>query len=308
MTDIDEARAQGPHDHPVIAALAGCAVLVLAAILGPMLLAPPPLSTLLAAGAGFGVVLWAIGYLVTIRHASWGWKLGSLAILAGAGAAAGWIAHGQYQARARADASSFAEIEYLPGGALVLPRGAAARGSLSRLFAESVAADAQERRDFGDALGKFAPKDLTSPYLLARNAGLLGRCSELGAIKAMARTHSRQRADRRATLERAVAASALPEDLRGGIAIMAGAAGEQDALLANQLATLDATGELCALLARRGWRDQGGDFAFASAADKARFDALAVRRLQLAGEAERIERAETARSKQGQEMVRAALS
>lgn len=310
MTDFDDAEmlAHGPHDHPAIATLAGCAVLVLAVILVPRLVPEQPLAAMLAGGAALGATLWLIGLVATIRLSSWGWKLGSLAILAGAGAAAGYIAHGQYQARARIDASSFAEVEFGPGGAPVVPGDAAARGPVSRLFAASMRANAQERRDYDGALGKLGLGNLTSPYLLEQDPAALGKCAAIDGVKPMAQEHSRLRAERQAALDRAIVSSSLPADTREGIAMMAAAPGNSDAVLANQLAMLDATRELCTLLAARGWYNQGGVFGFRSGGDMARFDALAARRRTLASEAEQIDRAAAARMKQGQELVRAALS
>ena len=309
MTDIDDAaRPHGPHDHPAIATLAGCAVLVLAVILVPRLLPEQPQQTLLAAGAALGAMLWLVALAVTVRLSRLAWKLGSLAILAGAGAVAGYVAHGQYQARARIDASSFAEVEFAPGGAATVPSDAAGRGPVSRLFAAAVRAHAQEQRDFGGALGKLGLGNLSSPYLLEQDPAALGRCADIAKVEPMARAHSRQRGARHAALTRAIESSSLPADTRAGITMMAGAPDEGDAMLANQLATLGVTRELCALLAARGWYNDGGYFGFRSGGDKARFDTLTARRRALASDAERIERAAAERMKQGQELVRAALS
>jgi hypothetical protein len=68
------------------------------------------------------------------------------------------------------------------------------------------------------------------------------------------------------------------------------------------------TAELCQLLAKRNWFNNGGYFGFRSGADETRFRALAKQRMELAGEAERIERAAQERMAEGRDMVRDMLS
>lgn len=311
MTDIDEAGVQAPQDHPVIAVLAGCAVLVLAAVIGPRLVPQLPYATLLGGGIALGALLWAIGFLATVRRSPMAWKAGSLAILAGAGVIAGLVAHGQYQTRARADASSFAEVEFGPQGAPQMPGDASARGPISQLFAASIQADALAQRDYAAALGKFGAGALNSPYLLQQDPRAIGHCGEIESVRTVARDQSRARADRREKMRQAIDAANLSGQAKAGIAIMTGtdaAAGKDDAVLTNQLAMLDATGELCTLLARRGWYNEGGFFGFNSGGDKVRFDALAARRKALAAEASQIGRAATDRMQQGRDQVRDALS
>ncbi len=312
MTDeAEQAGTHAPQDHPVIAVLAGCAVLVLAAVIGPRLAPQQPYATLVIGGAALAVLLWAIGFVVTIRRSPLTWKLGSLAILAVAGVATGLVAHGQYQTRARADASSFAEVEFGPQGAPQLPGDASARGPISRLFVEGAQANASEQRDYAAALGKFGAGALTSPYLLQQDPRAIGHCGEIESVRTLARQQSDTRAGRREKLRHAIDAATLSGQAKQGIAIMTGtdaAAGKDDTLLANQLAMLDATGELCKLLARHGWYNDNAYFGFNNAGDKARFDALAARRKDLAGETARIERAATERMQQGRDQVRDVLS
>ena len=311
MSEAEQAGVNAPQDHPVIAVLAGCAVLVLAALSGPRLVAQPPYATLVGGGAAFGALLWGIAFVATIRPSPIAWKLGSLAILAGAGVIAGLVAHGQYQTRARADASSFAEVEFGPQGAPQFPGDASARGPISRLFVASVQADALAQRDYAAALGKFGAGALNSPYLLQQDPRAIGHCGEVDGIRTLARDQSAKRRERQAEIEKASMATNLSPQAKAGIAMMAGeplAHEAEEALLANQLATLDATQELCTLLARRGWYNEGGYFGFNNAADKAQFAALAVRRKALAAEAAQVARAATDRMQQGRDQVRDALS
>ncbi|MBC9033341.1 hypothetical protein IAG41_13170 [Sphingomonas sp. JC676] len=310
MTETEETHVHAPHDHPVLAILAGCAVLVLAAVIGPRLVPQLTYATLLGGGVALGVLLWAIGFAATVRRSPMAWKAGSLAILAGAGVIAGLVAHGQYQTRARADASSFAEVEFGPQGAPQMPGDASARGPISQLFVTSVQADALAQRDYAAALGKFGAGALNSPYLLQQDPRAIGHCGEIDSVRKLARDQSAARAERKESLRHTIDAANLSGQAKRGIAIMAGTdvASGNDAVLTNQLAILDATGELCTLLARRGWYNEGGYFGFNSGGDKARFDALGIRRKALSAETAQIARVATDKMQQGRDLVRDALS
>ena len=307
MMDDDWGPAP-PQGHPVIATLAGIALLVLAALLGPWLAPQKPLPALLIAGAALGLVLWLTGFVLTTRHAGLGWKFGSLALLIGAGIGAGAVAHGQFQTRARADASSFAELELGPDGAPRLPQGISARGPISKLYAEAVQADAREQRDFAAALGRFGLAALSSPYLLQQDPRAIGNCGALDAIKQTAAEQSRQRAARRAALARAIGAANLPGQAKQGIARIAGETGGGDSLLASQQSMLDTTRALCTLLARRSWTNDGGYFGFRNGADADAFKALKARQQAIADQQGAIERAARERFTEGRDQVRDALS
>lgn len=311
MNDTDETGVHAPQDHPVLAVLAGCAVLVLAAVIGPRLAPQQAYAVLVGGGAALGVLLWAVAFGVTIRRSSIPWKLGSLAILAGAGAIAGLVAHGQYQTRARADASSFAEIEFGPQGAPQLPGDASTRGPISRLFAASLQADVLAQRDYAAALGKFGAGALNSPYLLQQDPRAIGHCGEIQDIRELARAQSVARAERQGAIEEAMLAANLPPKAKAGISLLAGeppAHDAQEALLGNQLRMLDATEGLCTLLARRSWHNEGGYFGFGNAGDKARFDTVAALRQKIATETAQVARAATDRMQRGRDLVRDALS
>ncbi|RYD96262.1 MAG: hypothetical protein EOP61_18300 [Sphingomonadales bacterium] len=116
----------------MIATLAGCAVLVAAAVLVPAMLPARPQPELIGAGLGAGFLLWLIGFVVTTRLSRLGWIAGSLAVLLAVGALSGFLIHRQYEAGVRTDPSSFAEMEFGPQGAPVLPKDAASRGQHRR--------------------------------------------------------------------------------------------------------------------------------------------------------------------------------
>lgn len=308
MDELDETGRTTPYDHPVIATLVGIAVLVLGALLLPRLMPQQPLTVLLGIGGGTALLLWGIGFAATTRYSTIGWKLGSLVVLLAAGLGVALIAHGQYETIARADASSFAEVEFGPGGTAKLPAGAASRGPLSKRFVEGVTADAQAQRDFGTAFGKLGVASLTSPYLLEQDPRALSQCGAIADLRTLAEAQAAARGERSKEMAQALDATNLPAKAKEGIATMAGPATGADPLLANQLAMVSTTSELCELLAKRGWFNNGGYFGFRSGADEARFRALSTRRMALAGEAEQVNRAAQTRMAAGREMVRDMLS
>ncbi len=308
MTDDETIQSHARYGHPVIATLAGIAVLVIAALIVPMLAAQQPMTTLLGAGATAGLLLWVIGFVATTRHAGAGWRLGSLAILLAAGAGAGLIAHGQYQARARADASSFAEIELGTDGAPQLPSGVTGRGPISRLYARNVKSDAEDVRDFNTALAKLGLAAMTSPYLLQQDSRAIQNCAAIGQVSNIAEIQHRNRRQREAALAAAIDRASLPASARRGIATVAIGVNENDNQLANRRAMLDAASELCTLLARRSWYNDGGLFGFRSSGDAAAFEASKQRRLRIASEGEALVRAARDRITAGREQVRTASS
>jgi hypothetical protein len=69
----------------------------------------------------------------------------------------------------------------------------------------------------------------------------------------------------------------------------------------------ETTAQLCELLAKRSWFNSNSYFGFRSAADEASFRTLSKRRMELAGEAERLDRAVQARMAEGRDVVREML-
>ena len=307
MHDNYDAEPGGPHDHPVIATLAGCAVLIAGAVTVPHLLPAYPQAMLVGGFAAAGFVLWLIGFAVTTRLSGLGWNAGSLAILLGAGALAGYLTHRQYEAGGRQDPSSFADLEFGAQGMPILPRDIASRGPISRLFAASVQADAEERREYDAVLAKFGVGNLSSPYLLAQNPHTIAKCGDVEAMKALVRAHAGKRAARASEIGKAIDAAALDAAMKDAIRSIAAPAGE-DLRLANQLVFLDGTAELCALLAKRGWHNDNAYFGFNSGGDAARYKALQAKRAEAAGANEKLDKDAAARMKAAQEKVRAALS
>jgi hypothetical protein len=205
------------------------------------------------------------------------------------------------------DASSFAEAEVTPTGIVVLPRGAGARGPVSRLYADTLAEAAQDRDARGRERSALNLPTLNSPYLLNRDPGLLGRCPDIASLKARGAYYAARESERAARLGAAIDGAALPKELRDGMRMVA-VPDATGALLAQDHAGLDVAEAQCRLLARRGWSDEGGYFAFRSPADLAQFRALNARAQAVASEQGKLQRAERERMTRGLEIVRDILS
>lgn len=298
---------EGRFGHPLIATLAGAAILVLAALAGPRFATPLPLPALLIGGAAAGLVLWLIGFVITTRHAKLLWKLGSLVVLIGAGLGAATIAHSQFETRSRADASTFAEIELAPDGSVILPFGAAGRGPVSALYVGAVQAEADDKRDYNSSLAAFGVTALNSPYLLKQNPHAIENCGKLDEILKLATAQSAKRLERRAALAQAIGSATLPKAAKQGITEIVGE-GKDDQLLANQRALLETTGEICRLLARKTWENINGYFGFRNPGDIATLKAIEPKRAALSREADAMELATRQRIAAGREKVRDALS
>ncbi len=308
MTDQDFDVAQAaPVSTPLLATLAAIALLVIAAIAVPLLLPPQPLPRLIGAGAGFGLLLWAALLLAALRGTSMAWRGGAALLLVSTGAGAGLVANGQFQSRARADASSFADVEPAADGTLRFPGDAAGRGPISRQFAAVATAELTAQQRYGEALKRLGTGALNSPYLLAQDSHAITDCGAFATLHAATEKDGVAQAEARAKLRQAIADARLPDVAKRGITTMAGAEGA-DPRLTNRLAMLDATGRLCQLLAKRSWFNAGGLFGFRVATDDAAYRQIQDQRQRLAAEAEQLDRGARDRMLAGRESVRDALS
>jgi hypothetical protein len=302
--DWDE-NAPAPHS-PLVVVLTACAVIVMAALAAPMFLGHEPLLPLVAGGAGVGLLLWLAALVLAMRTASWAWRLGSLGLMLAIGAAAGLSIHVRDQGSVRQDLGTLAEMEIAPNG-VTFPRGAAARGPLSKLLIESAEADADERRAIADAAGKLGLGNLNSSYNLARDPAVLDRCGEVAGLKTLA---AEARAKRQERVERvakvAGTMSQPPEIVRAIGETMAPAddAAALDALARIAGEGFDAAAAQCAVLARRGWSDQMGSFGWSSGTDAAAWREAQERKVKSASDQGAIEREAHVRALAAQEVVR----
>ncbi|WP_066725469.1 hypothetical protein [Sphingomonas pituitosa] len=304
--DLDVAHA-APVSTPLLATLAAIALLVVAAIAAPLLLPPQPLPLLIGAGAGVGLLLWIAVLLTALRGTSMASRGGAALLLVATGAGAGLVANGQFQSRARTDASSFADVEPAADGTLRFPGDATSRGPISRQFAAVAAAEAAAQQGYGAALKRLGAGALNSPYLLTQDPHAITDCRAFSTLRATTETDGAAQAEARAKLRQAIADARLPDVAKRGIATMAGTDGA-DPRLTNRLAMLDATHQLCQLLAKRSWFNANGLFGFQVAADDTAYRQIQDQRQRLAAEAEQLDRGARDRMLAGRESVRDALS
>lgn len=308
MTDFaSDTPVAAPVSMPLLATLGGVALLVVVAIAVPLLLPPQPLPLLAGAGAALGLLLWVAALLLALRASSMAWRVGAALILVATGAAAGIVANGQFQSRARADASSFADVEPAADGTLRFPGDAASRGPISRQFAAVGAAEAKAQQGYGEALNRLGAGALNSPYLLAQDPRAIGNCQAFEALRRKTEADGATEAADRTRLREAIAEARLPDVAKHSITVMAGTDGA-DPRLTNRLAMLDATHRLCQLLAKRGWYNENGLFGFHAPADEAAYRTLQNQRQRLAAEAEQLDRGARQRMLDGRDSVRDALS
>lgn len=307
MTNHEDAAHAAPISASLLATLGGVALLVIAAIAAPLLLPPQPLPLLIGAGAGLGLVLWIVALVLALRRAAPAWRFGAAGLLIAAGAGAGLVANGQFQSRARTDASSFADVEPAADGTLRFPGDAASRGPISRRFAAVAADEAAAQQRYGEALKQLGAGALNSPYLLAQDPRAIGHCEAFASLRAATEKEGAAQAGERNALRQAIADARLPDVAKRGITTMAGTDGA-DPRLANRLAMLDATHQLCQLLAKRSWFNVNGVFGFRAPADEAAYRQIQGKRQQLAAEAEQLDRSTRDRMLDGRESVRDALS
>lgn len=298
--------AGASRGHAGLAVLGGCIVLAVGAYTAPALPGSRPLALLLGGGAGAGLAIWLLAYFPAIRRASGAWKAGSLVLLLAAGAAAGFGAHLQLKMQARADAMTFAETEMAVDGTLVLPRGAAGRGPLSAQFNALVRDWFKDRLGYEQMANGLGLERLTSPWLLQEDGAVLGRCDAVAALKAKGAEMAKARKARLDALTGAIRASALPGELKRGMATMAGPRSVDgiDPVAAQEDVLHESGAELCRLLARRNWFNRGGYFGFTSGADQGAFNRLSEQRTEAAAAITRAERAAKARFAEGRGLVR----
>jgi hypothetical protein len=310
MTDTDQldaAHRAGPP-LPLLPVLLGVAVLAAAALILPRFAPPLTRMTLVGAGAAAGLVFWLVALAAGLRKGPGWWTAASLALLVAGGALAGLNAARITHAGGAADASTFAELELTPEATPILPSNPA-RGPISSAYVDLVRADEHAAKAQGAAIARLNLGALNSPYLLAQAPAILRDCESIGALVTAAEQADRQRAQRVAALSRAIDTAGLAAGIKQGIGTLATPPdGVAEALLGQERELWRATRALCELLARRGWTNANGYFGFASGADKAAFDALNQRRVEVEGERKRLRDAIKARFEAGREQVRAALS
>lgn len=293
---------------PLMAVLCGGAVLAAVPLIVPRVAPALPVGTLIISGVIVGLGFWLIALFTGLRRGPGWWTAASGALLIAGGALAGYNAGRIGHADSAADASTFAELKLNPDGTPLLPS-APARGPVSAAYVELVRGDERAAKAQADRVAKLNPGVLNSPYTLSQAPGILADCQAIDALAARAPDAEAAHVLEVAALAQAIDTSKLESTLRQGITEMAIVAdGDAAALSKHERDSWQATRDLCVLLAKRGWTNANGFFGFASSADKAAFDSINQRRVEIEGEREATRDRIRTRFEAGREKVRAALS
>lgn len=311
MSDAFDDEGEGTRGSalfgwPLLLALLGCLVLILAAAFAPALLPRLDLGTMVLAGIGAGLAWWLLVLLAGSRTRQWLVVGIALAALPAAGALAGFGAGRIYVARSAEDGRTFAELDIAADGKPSVPGAAADRGTASAAYLAAIREADSDARAYADAMGKFNLGVLSSPYLLQQAPQILSDCASISSLEQIARDHGKRARERMTRLADAVDRSELPVAAKPGARAVV-TAGDEDALLANRIEIIRASRAQCELLARRTWHNAAGYFGFASGGDRTQYAAATKRLLDAAGETEALQRKAKDQRTAGREQVREAL-
>lgn len=308
----DDANASGgdwadaltaPDGQPVVAVVFGGAAIALTSILAPapvILSDPVEQATALGLSIVAALLVWGVGYAVTIRHASRAWKIGSLALLWGIALIAAERSLIGTRLAMETDLATVAEIDARPG---LLPAAGDVerRGPITRKVLAHIRAGNADRLTTETAFGRLKLHTLSQIYLLQADQEVLDHCDRTGAAKALLAGYNRRRATRGAELKTWLGDQWLPAATKGNLIDFAerqSGASEMNEVTRIESALLDAVHERCTILARRSWKPFGYNFAFGSRADAEAFTANidrlyapirpAASRLSLAAQAMRL--------------------
>lgn len=299
-----------PDSFPFSAAIAGSLVLVAAGLFVQPRFASLPFWQTLLAALGLAVLLWLIAFVVTVRHASLAWKLGSLAMLIGVAATTAFTGMVLANMRLREDMRTIAEFRMRPDGQPDFARGAEARGPISRLYIGFIRGSVEDRQRFDKAALQLGVDLLGDPIGLTRTPGVLGKCDEIAGLRKLAAEVSQSQLKRFRDFVAGIEALDTPADFKAGMreAFKRNDTEKQQAkLLAAQDAMLDQTQAMCKVLARRNWTPQYRMFMFTSAGDLAEFNRLGVKRDAAVAQLREVELEGQQRMERGQRKLRKSL-
>ncbi|WP_420136830.1 hypothetical protein [Sphingomonas sp.] len=229
-----------------------------------------------AGGVVLAILLWAIAYAITIKHASRPWKIGSFVLLALLGTLAPLARLGAgdmaVQADANATAGQFAAAMKEKGAAQPIrvdenasPFARLGAGTANRMLADSRAFNAEAEASGAPAVVALKGLDLDAPVLdhCDRIAALADRAATLGA--SFPQYVLRARADGNAAVAKGeISQRELDGFIEGFQEARPGF--ERQWKLLGQSATDGAA--LCHVLARRHWKkDPSGDILFTDQGD-----------------------------------------
>ena len=297
--------------HPVPATVIGIAVILGAGYFGLPLLPPVPLLYIVGGALAVAVLVWAIGYAITIRHASSNAKLLSLLLLIGAATGASYYSTAYLAGqRMKADLRTLGEMQMGPNGFPTFPAGAENRGPISKLFVEFVREMADSQQALDAELQKAGMPLLSDATALRANPALLSNCGKIASVKTMAHDAMERRRGMFRKLIKAIDDTDYPADFKRGVhASMAGDGTDENLVRLDGLQgeIFDAMQGGCTVLARRRWVAQGPMFMFTNGADLESFNSFGQRQNQAAAEFQRLQASAIARMREGQRAIREAV-
>ncbi|MCW3846990.1 hypothetical protein OF829_07040 [Sphingomonas sp. LB-2] len=293
--------------HPLAAALIGCVLLIAGGWFGAPYLPPAPLPVIMAAAMVIALILWGIGYLITIRRATANWKLMSFMLLLLTAAGVGYWETQLHEQRIKADLSTLAEMDYGPDNYPRFPAGAENRGPISKLFVALIREATDGQRALDDEARAAGLQLMADASALHASPGLLSHCATVGTTNA--KSHAlieRRRASYRAFVK-ALDDTDYPEIYKREIRDSMNS-NDTDASLVEldgiQKRMFDAAEGACRVLARRRWVPQGPVFMFNNNADLEAFSAFGQKQNQAAAELRRHNDEARFRTRQGQLQMR----
>jgi hypothetical protein len=232
-------------------------------------------ATAMGVGTLVALAVWVVAFLVTIRHAAIGWKIGSFLILLVIGLIAGIVGIGTAMTATQDDLRALSEVRAGPEGELILPPGGG-RGPISTLTFAYFADMNRDSRAHIAAIRALGYDDLAHPQSLLTNHGLLGHCDQSKTFGPVIEAYYARRQAAVRTYRRDVSRLDIDENLRKGMLIGMDEVRRQHGDMLRRAATnehaqIDELGKACAVLARRHWHTQNDKFGFTNMADLAEF-------------------------------------
>ncbi|MEG3148831.1 hypothetical protein U1769_02945 [Sphingomonas sp. ZT3P38] len=255
-----EQKLTRPDGYPMMAT--GIAVLVVLALAVSQAQSERSLSftTGLLVASGAAIILWAIAYLVTLRHSTAVWRVGSFAIIwIVALLASVWSVRSANAALAY-DLTMLAEVETGADGILVLPEHPD-RGVLSRATIRFAKAANIENRNRARLLNGLGIDAIGNAGALSRNPDLVNDCDRFVRARPTFASHNARIAAIITQFRADVMASAVQPTFKRGFIQdfdqrFAAAASDQAAGSAIVAKRLGLASEICTILARRHWKVQ----------------------------------------------------
>lgn len=297
---------------PLAATLAGSVIILLVAILTAGQMRHQNLFvTPLGIGTIVALAVWAAAFLITLRHAEIGWKIGSFVAMLVVGLSAGLIVIGARINAIRDDLRAVSEVKVNPSFGIEEPEGGA-RGPISKTtfaYLKNQADAAMKHRAAIQALGYDA---MASSYALRQNPGLLTHCDQRATVTPMIEAYY---AGRRAAFEKFRADMAtidIDETFRKGLIAGNKEAGKRfDTLLdrtaANEHGQIGELVAMCQILAHHRWIARDARILFSSPADLRDFQTHAKREQDLSDEATGLMRESMAIMENGRAMIRRSI-